>query len=322
LARSSKVIRVAVFGAIVFSTGAASGQRKSEAERNFELGRQATSLGQYSTACSLFKESYRLEPAVGTLINLGDCEEHLGHPSLARDYYEHAFSSLSVTDDRLTLVKDRIAAIEKTAPRLQLRLGDGAPSGTKIKVDGDVLDDAKLATPILLAPGNHVVVVTAVGYRGSRQGVSLKEGEARALTVWPGPALEAAVPTFVEVPPSATPEAREQRSRTLRTIGFVAGGLGLASLWVGSVSGLFAIDRESTRSENCSAGNVCNRAGYDAAQSGKQLATVSTITLTAGLIATGAGLYLVLANPGTSQQTTLAPVALPGGASFTLRRSF
>ncbi len=313
---------MAVAGAIVLSASVASGQGKSEAERNFGLGRQATALGQYSTACSLFKESYRLESAVGTLINLGDCEEHLGHPSLARDYYEKAFSSLSVTDDRLTLVKDRIAAIEKNAPRLQLRLGDGAPSGTKIKVDDDVIDDTKLATPILLAPGNHVVVVTGVGYRGSRQGVSLREGEARALTVWPGPPLEAAVPTFVEAAPTVTPEAREQRSTTLRTIGFVAGGLGLASIWVGSVTGLFAIDRESTRAGNCSTDNVCNRAGYDAAQSGKRLATVSTITLAAGLVATGAGIYLVFANPHTLQQTTLAPVAFPGGASFTLRRSF
>ncbi len=306
---------------LVLAGSSAWGEGKSEAERNFELGRQATSLGQYSTACSLFRESYRLERAVGTLINLGDCEEHLGHPGLAREFYEQAFSSLSVTDDRLPLVKDRIAAIEKTAPRLQLRLGDTAPSGTKIKVDGDVLDGTKLQTPILLAPGNHVVVVTAVGYRGSRQGVSLKEAEARVLTVWPGPALEAAVPTFVDTP-TVTPEAREQRQATLRTIGFVGGGLGLASLWVGSVTGLFAIDRESTRSENCSAENVCNRAGYDAAQSGKTLATVSTITLTAGVLATATGIYLVVANPRTSPPTTLAPIASPGGAGFALRGSF
>ncbi|MEO6574331.1 MAG: tetratricopeptide repeat protein, partial [Polyangiaceae bacterium] len=149
------VVRASVFAALVLSGSHAWGQGKSEAERNFELGRQATSLGQYSTACSLFRESYRLERAVGTLINLGDCEEHLGHPSLARDYYEQAFSSLSVTDDRLPLVKDRIAAIEKTAPRLQLRLGDTAPQGTKIKVDGDVIDETKLQAPMLLAPGNH-----------------------------------------------------------------------------------------------------------------------------------------------------------------------
>jgi hypothetical protein len=285
----------------------------------FELGRQAATQGQYPTACNLFKESYRLDPAVGTAINLGDCEEHVGHPGEALAWYEKAFSRLSVTDDRLVLVQQRIEAIEKTGARLEIRTGQGAPPGTTITLDGELVDAARLRTPVLLSPGNHVVVATAVGYRGSRQGVSLKEGEARSLQVWPGPPLEEAIPTFVEAADTGRRD-RETRARasTWRTVGYTAGAAGLASLWVGSVTGLLALDRESLRAKNCDVQNICNETGYDAARSGKTLATVSTITMVAGGAALGVGAYLVLSNRAGSPQTALVPLASPqvGGMSL------
>jgi hypothetical protein len=288
----------------------------------FELGRQAATQGQYSTACNLFKESYRLDPAVGTLINLGDCEEHLGHPREALAWYEKAFSRLSVTDDRMTLVQQRIQAVEKLGARLEIRAGKGAPPETKVTLDGELVDAAHMKTSILLPPGNHVVVATAVGYRGSRQGVSLKEGEARSLQVWPGPPLEEAVPTFVEAAPDTGRRDREAQASTWRTVGWGAGAAGLASLWVGSVTGLFALDRESIRSKNCTADNVCNQTGVDAASSGRTLATVSTVTMIAGGVALGVGAYLVLSNRAGAPQTVVAPNASPQGGGLSLLHRF
>ncbi|MDB4994735.1 MAG: uncharacterized protein JWM74_2167 [Myxococcaceae bacterium] len=294
----------------------------NEAERMFELGRQAATQGQYSTACNLFKESYRLDPAVGTLINLGDCEEHQGHPREALAWYEKAFSRLSVTDDRMVLVQQRIQALENTGARLEIRTGAGAPPETKVTLDGELVDPARLKTPILLPAGNHVVVATAVGYRGSRQGVSLKEGEARSLQVWPGPPLEEAVPTFVEAAPDTGRRDREARASTWRTVGYSAGAVGLASLWVGSITGFLALDRESLRAKNCNADNACNQTGYDAAQSGKTLATVSTVTVVAGGLALGVGAYLVLSNRAGSTQTALVPNASHEGGGMSLLHRF
>jgi tetratricopeptide (TPR) repeat protein len=307
---------------LLVSARVAHAESSNEAERMFELGRQAATQGQYSTACNLFKESYRLDPAVGTLINLGDCEEHQGHPREALVWYEKAFSRLSVTDDRMVLVQQRIQALEKTGARLEIRTGAGAPPETKVTLDGELVDATRLKTPILLPAGNHVVVATAVGYRGSRQGVSLKEGEARALQVWPGPPLDEAVPTFVEAAPDNGRREREARASTWRTVGYGAGAAGLASLWVGSITGFLALDRESLRSKNCNAENVCNQTGYDAAQSGKTLATVSTVTVVAGGLALGVGAYLVLSNRAGSTQTALVPNASHEGGGMSLLHRF
>lgn len=297
-----------------------------EADRVFELGRQAATNGKFSLACRYFRESLTLDPfAVGTLINLGDCEENQGHPTAALAYYERAFARLSVTDDRLPLVQERIASLEKRSARLEIRLGDGAPPDSKVSIDGEVVDAELLGTSMLLTAGNHLVVVTAVGYRGSRQGVGLGPGEARSLRVWPGPPLEEAVPTFI-VQSDGVTEQRESRARALRYVGIGAIGLGAASLWVGSVAGLFALDRENLRAKNCDAANACNPTGVDAARSGSTFATVSTITLGAGAAAVATGVVLLLTNqpasPAAAPRTAIVPALGPTGGGFTLSRPF
>lgn len=318
--------RVLLAGVVAFVVGVAPAARAdsgADAERMFELGRQAATQGQYATACNLFRESYRIDEAVGTLINLGDCEEHLGHPDLALGYFEKAFSRLSVTDDRLPHVQDRISALERLSAHLELHVGAGAPPGTKVTVDERVISPSELKLPLVLSPGNHVVIATAVGFRGSRQAISLAAGEARKLDVWPGPPLEEASPAIVDADAAHHGAGHPAGSSTLRGVGWGVTAVGVASLWVGSITGAFAIDRESLRSDNCNSQNVCNQVGYDAARSGKTFATVSTVTVAAGAVAVVAGLYLVLSNhPGGAPQTTVSPTAAVGGGGVTLRRSF
>jgi hypothetical protein len=301
-----------------------------EADRLFQLGRRASSMGKYGTACSLFRESFQLDPAVGTLLNLGDCEEQQNHVAASLDYYQAALSRLPPSDDRLAPVRARIEAIQERSGHLELRLGEGAPHDAKVIVDGEPIPSEKLATALLLPAGGHLVVVTAVGYRGSRQTVTIAAGETKAVSLWPGPELEETELALASDDREGR-AAREHRARTLRVAGWTATGVGVASLWVGSVAGLFAIDRESLRSENCDAQNACNATGASAAHSGKTFATVSTITLLAGAIAAGGGVYLVLSNGAADaeasqaaipRRTTIGAHPLARGAGITLDREF
>jgi hypothetical protein len=307
----------------------------SEAERLFQLGRRASEMGKWATACSLFRESQRLEPAVGTLLNLGDCEEQQNHVAAALDYYQDALSRLSITDDRKGPLGLRIEAIEHRSGKLDLKLGDGAPPDSQVLVDGEKVPAEKRKKPLLLPAGGHLVIVTAVGYRGSRQQLEVVPMQTKVAQVWPGPPLEA---TELALATDERPAEidREGRKRNLRIVGYTAIGLGVASAWVGSVTGILAIDRESVRKDNCSADNVCNQTGVDAARSGQTLATVSTITLAAGVVAAAGGLGLVItqrAAPASERKegdtarnplarTSIAAVPLPSGAAFSFARSF
>jgi hypothetical protein len=180
-----------------------------------------------------------------------------------------------------------------------------------------------------VSAGGHILQVTAVGYRGSRQQVAVAAGTTKTIVVWPGPPLEATELALATEDDRADERARaaQSRARTLRTIGWVGLGAGVASLWVGSVTGVLAIDRESLRADNCDPSNACNRVGYDAAQSGSTLALVSTVTLAAGALATAAGVWLILSNPTAAPsgetplarnplaRSTVAAIPLPSGAA-------
>lgn len=305
--------------ALVTLTKVAQAAPSSDADRKFEEGRTAATSGEYGRACALFRESYEIDPATGTLMNIADCEEHLGNTAEALEIFERALAQLPVSDDRISPVRQRIAELEKRVGRLVVALGRGAPSDARYIIDGRPVDPDKMTHPIRVTPGTHVLSVTAIGYRGSRHRITLAAGQSTSMEVWPGPPLDDDTPRFSEDEERARQKRRA--ARVWRAAGFGALGLGAASLWVGSVTGVLAIDRESTRSDHCDAYNRCDAVGYDAAQSGKTLATWSTITMVGGAALAGAGLYLVLSH-ASSEPVTLSPSLSSSGAGAAFTGAF
>ena len=81
-----------------------------------------------------------------------------------------------------------------------------------------------------------------------------------------------------------------------RTLAYVAGGIGLAGLVVGAVTGVLVLDRKATVDDECR-GHVCSKEGKEAADSGQTLATVSTIAFGVGLAGIATGVTLILTAP-------------------------
>jgi hypothetical protein len=291
----------------------ADGDAVGRADRLFKEGRHAAEQHDYARACHLFEDSFRLDPGVGTLINLGDCAEHLGDLEHAYGYYRTAYARMSESDDRAPHLRDRIDNIEQHAAKLAIHLEPGSPQGTVVTVDGAVV--AMHEAPLHLAKGSHVVLVTAVGYRGMRYNVDLGDGEIRLIHVTPGVPLEEELPTSLGPQP---PPPRASSTWT-RPLGITTMGLGVAGMWIGSLAGLMAIDRRDVQRANCDAGNACTPAGLDAARDGSTWATVSTATFIAGgaLLALGAAFFVVSL---TSHPKAITAALGPG--SFVLRGSF
>src|SRR5437764_5986851 len=59
------------------------GMTKATAEALFEDGKRLASAGEYAAACPKFAASQKLDPAVGTALNLADCYEKLGRTACA-----------------------------------------------------------------------------------------------------------------------------------------------------------------------------------------------------------------------------------------------
>jgi hypothetical protein len=280
----------------------------AQADQFFKQGRHAADRGDYTQACALFDESFKLDPAVGTLINLGDCAEHLRDLERAYGYYQLALARLPEGDDRLPHVHERIENIDQHAAKVALRLDGASPTDAVITVDGKTVDPLK--TPVHLAAGAHVILVTGVGHRGARYNISVTDGEIRALTVSPGAELEAVLPT------SESSHVRP-RAGWMKPTGVVVLGVGLASVWVASLAGLMAIDQRDVQQANCG-GQGCNQMGVDAAHAGSGWAATSTAMFIAGgALLAGGGVLLAIAfaSPPQKPQPAAALVLGPTGVA-------
>jgi len=334
LRRSVRLALLAVVVMVAVATPArATSDDRAAAEALFTKGRDAAKRGDLDTACAAFEESLRLDPAPGTMFNLGDCEEKRRHDAAAWQWFRETLTKLSPTDPRRSIVEGRVAALEARLPTLTVRLAPGSPPDTVIVRDGSELHAASLGVALPLDVGTHHVVVSAPGHDTNAEDVDLAEGEHRELVVAPGPETKPAAPppapppVTVAPPPApaavAAPPSEPKRAPDTRTLGFVVGGAGAAGVVTALVLGGVALGEKSTVDDHCNrTTRQCDsQSAVDAASTGSALSTASTVTFIVGAAALGVGTYFVLTS-GKSGETRVRASASLDGALLSLMRSF
>jgi tetratricopeptide (TPR) repeat protein len=285
------------------------------AEVLFEKGRSAVAAQDWATAEKAFAESQSLDPAVGTLLNLGECRLRLGAlPAAWRDFTEAA-RELAPADLRRDYARGRVAELEKKLPMLAVTLHGTLP-GTRVVENGAALPPTALGVAQPVDAGTVVVVVTAPGHAAARFTADARTGEVAHLDVAPGPdeGVGAAAP-----------------ASSTRTAGFVIGGVGAAGILTGIVTGALALGRASDYRSDCPNQACTSRTALANANSdssaAKGLAAVSTTGFIAGAAAAGLGVYFVLRHPsghgesrGPTSALALSPVA--GGGVLGLNGTF
>src|SRR5450631_560862 len=94
----------------------ADGADPAAADVLFREGRRDADAGNYALACPKFEESFRLDPAPGTLLNLADCEENRGQLTRAWQHFQQLTDELPATDERRPIAIARARALETRAP--------------------------------------------------------------------------------------------------------------------------------------------------------------------------------------------------------------
>ena len=282
--------------------------------------------GDFTAACPKFAESQRLDPAPGTLLNLADCEEHLGHLARAWDAWHEGIALLPRADERLPVARQRAQALESRLPRLLLRLAPNAPPATKLRCDDTEIGPASLGVALPVDPGLHVVHAEALGRAASSTEVTLSEGETRVMDVAPGPPLppsaQAVPPPPIAAPPPPPAPEHGHAATGVRVAGWVIGGVGLAGLGLGAATGVLTMSKKATVDVHCVPGKGCDPVGYDAARSGQTLSVESNVSFAVGAALVVAGISLVLLGGAHSSPTALVFAPSRGGATFGLQRGF
>jgi tetratricopeptide (TPR) repeat protein len=304
-------------------------RERAAAEALFEAGHAAMDEGDYDTACQKFQASMELDPAPGTLMNLGNCEEKRGHVASAWERYLAAQRDLPESDRRRQFARDKVAELEPKVPRLRLLLADEAPVETEVRRD-EIDLTGSLGVPLPLDPGSYSIRVSAPGYEEQSFEVDLALGESLDLEVFPGERMPDPLP-------SAELGAEERRFGPLTQLewGYVAGGVGVVGIGTALTMGALAYNESKTMEEHCDARlRRCDDTGLEAKSSGATFATVANVAGGVGLVALGAGIYLVLTSgpgresaaeqsaPETDFTARLEWVSVPGGQGLQMTGTF
>ena len=262
------------------------------AETLFEEGRKLMAKGNHAQACPKFVESYRLDPALGSLLNAATCHKAEGKTATAWSEFRDAEQQARRAGDtkRSKFAADKAAEIEPSIPKLIITIVE-PPAGTKVSRDGLALGEASLNTPLPVDPGEHAIRVEAPGFVPFETTVEAFAGKRASVVV---PELErapaGAAPAEGGASSGETPDKpAPDEGSDHRTAGLVVGGVGVASLVVG---GVFSAMFFSARSE-CNGPPVCaedDPLRDDASSRG----TIAGITLAAGTAAVAVGAFLYL----------------------------
>jgi hypothetical protein len=205
------VLAIATFAAALTGARAAraDGGDLLMAEVLFRDGRDLLAHKEYARACPKLAESYRLDPATGTLLALALCHEGQGKLASAWGEYVDAASRSRVErrPDRESAARARAADLGFRYSTLTIVLGDAAAvPGLEIRRNGAVVAPAWLGTAIPVDGGTITIDAAAPGHPSWRTQVAIAGfGDHQTLVV---PSLDApAAPMRTPAPPSPPPRA-------------------------------------------------------------------------------------------------------------------
>jgi hypothetical protein len=319
--------RLAPLVAIVLTaaSGAAPAQDRAAsralAESLFQHGKRLMQEGHPGQACPKFAESQRLEPALGTLLNLAVCHEQDGKTASAWAEFAAAaaLAARNGEKERERLAREHLAALEPRLSRLTLAVPH-PPVGLELRLDDSLLGEGAWETAVPVDPGPHQISAAAPGHQPWSQ----------SLVVAPGPAVQhvevvlqdahgsapvrASAPLpAVEVTPPVQPAATGSSRRRLAS--YVAGGIGAVGLGVGGYFGWRAFAEQKTVKRECLQ-SMCSGDGLAADDRAHRAARLANVGFAVGAVGLGTAAYLFFSEPtrpsAGSARWSLAPLGERG----------
>ncbi len=282
-----------------------------EAEVIFRDGLKKREAGDYLGALPILKQSLALcrSPGLGALYNIAIAEDKLGRTAASYLHYAEFLSDERITDDRRDDAKKLITRMRAEGTPLRFLNLDKLPPNASVTVDDALLGNSTAGYEVPAEPGDHLIVIREPGQSERRLSVTVVRGEPRDVDVLPPP-------------PPPTPS-----KFTARNVGFVAGGVGVASLLTGAMTGAVALSMRRELTESCLADvpvSPCLNSTTIRThiETGKTLGDASTATFIIGGALTALGATLILLPPTKTKEIALAPLVLPGGGGLSFSTRF
>lgn len=251
------------------------------AEALFVEGKRLMANGEYEQACAKFRESQRLDSAVGTLMNLGLCYKSLGRTASAWSTYRQA-ASMAAAKNQAT--RERVARreaqnLEAQLSTVEVRTPTDLDADVRVTLDGMPMGAELLAVPTPVDPGSHEVRVVRRGRTVWSAELGVGPAERKVVSI-PKAALEQGEPARPDSPPWTG----------LHTAAVVHAGVGLVAAGIGTALMLSARSDDEKASDDCYDDTWCDSRGFDLRERAiekRKLATVSFAVSGASFVGAG-----------------------------------
>lgn len=301
---------------------------RTDAERAdalFREGRAHLEAKDYAAACERFEESQKLDPGIGTLLNLGLCYEGMGKLVSAAERFAAAERQANAQGDtkRAAAAGAKVRALADRVPHLTITASAPAP-GLTVTVGGEPLPADQLGQRRALDPGRVEVEATAPDREPYRVTVDLVDGDDRKVEIPPLVDPSAQVDAAIRAPAAPAASGRGRRLLGLGVTG--AGGAALAASLALALSAKSTYD-SAFDDKLCSRDMdmlTCNPEGQRRTEAARRRGTIATVVGGAGLAAVAVGVTVWLTAPADERprQARVVPVIGPDGAGLAVAGSF
>jgi len=300
---------------VCLRAGADETDDSAAAQSLYDEARRLMKTGDYAGACPKLEASQKLDPGTGTQFHLADCYEHVGRTASAWALFLEVAgqSRQRQRGEQEQLARSRAAALEVKVSRLTIVVPDASRvDGLVVKRDGAEVEAALFGTAIAVDPGKHAITAEAPRHKLFQLEVTVAPDGARETVEIP--ALErmtAVEATRPGAPARDAPKQQHHSGKGLRTVSYVALGVGVVGLGAGSFFALRSAGKRSDADDLFEAcgGEQCQKADPrsariseldDAARSAKTNATIGFI---AGGVMVATGVTLLVLSRSSHQET-------------------
>jgi hypothetical protein len=337
---SKRLLRGALFACSLLGAAAAHAQpspaQKETARGLMTEGRELRDKGDLSGALSRFSAADSIMGVPTTGFEVAATQAELGRLVEARDTLHRLLAIAPSADDPEPFNEARSKARtldQQLAARIaSLRFevsGLAAGEVVDVSVDNEAVPRAVLHQPFRVNPGHHVIVAHSHGREVKRE---VDAADARAVDVqlaFVGDAVPAPAPPVASneepAPPRAAPAHPAAAGNGLPTLTYVGGGVGVAGILIGSITGISAISHKNTAKKGCVSGG-CPPSTWSDLDSARSLATTSTVAFVVGALGLGVGVGAILLGddrPRHGEQAfVVSPDVGPQGARLSVAGRF
>ncbi len=310
----------------------------ARAKERFEHGVAEYEAGRFTEALDDFQEAYRLKPHPLVRVNIANCYDKLDRPVEASFHFELFLASKQGSDEQRDEIKEALKLLRKRIGKLVLSV---SPDGARVTLDGSEERRAPIMEPITLRAGQHEIAVSLEGFDTLRRSVDVKAESSTEvslrltrpevaaapeplpeppLTAEPGAASAEQAPATdaqpepqaeLEAPPAQATQSDDASMRGGIPKGvWIAGGVSLALVVGGTITGLLAGAAEQNFDDNLKARfdpaltsaqqQIAWNQANDAADRATLLAVSTDVLFGGAIISAGIAVYLYITRADSS----------------------